>query len=110
MVRDTETNQNDLMVPVRLVTELWYHIAAVRSGNVNSLYLNAAMVGSQDAGRSADTGVGGNAHIGNIAPNGVTGVTRFFSGGVDELSLYSRALSALEIEAIHSAGSAGKLL
>ena len=34
--------------------------------------------------------------------------SRGFTGSIDELSIYNRALSAPEIQAIYSAGSAGK--
>lgn len=108
MVRNTDANQNDLVVPVSLVLGLWYHVAAVRATNMNSLYLDGALIGSQIEGASVDTGAGGNARIGNIAPNGVSGQARFFAGAIDELSLYNRALSSSEISAIYDADSAGK--
>jgi hypothetical protein len=108
MVYQNAGNQNDLIVATSLVVEQWYHVAAVRSGNTNLLFLNGSPIGSQVAGNSANTGEGGIARIGNIAPNGVSGLTRFFMGMIDELSLYNRALSTSEIAAIYDAGSAGK--
>ena len=108
MVRQSAGNQNDLTVTTSLMVGQWYHVAAVRSGNTNRLFLNGSPIGSQVAGNGADTGQGGIVRIGNIAPNGIAGLTRFFKGMIDELSLYNRALSASEIAAIYAADSAGK--
>lgn len=109
MVRDTAANQNDLVIPVPLASGLWYHIAAVRTGNTNAMYLDGVQIGSQTAGLSVNTGTGGIASIGNIAYNGTPGIIRYFAGAIDELSLYSKALSQSEIQAIHDAGNAGKV-
>ena len=61
------------------------------------------------------------ANIGNITPQtsyaypriGLRSATSignsYYTGLIDELSLYSRALSPAEIEAIYNAGSAGKM-
>lgn len=43
-----------------------------------------------------------------IAIGGVTGTCCFFSGIIDEISLYDRVLSEVEVESLYQAGSAGK--
>jgi hypothetical protein len=106
VLRDSSANQNDLSVPTQLMTGSWYLVAGVRSGNTNQLYLNGNLIGSQVSGSNANTGAGGIARIGRLAPN-PSNIDRYFWGDMDELSLYNRALSASEISTIYAAGSAG---
>ena len=108
-VSDIATNVNDLIVPVALVVGQWYHIAAVRTGNTNIIYLDGTLIGTQTAGSNVDTGSGGFARIGQIAPNGVAGIDRHLHGRIDEVELFDRALTEAEIRAIYEAGSAGKI-
>jgi hypothetical protein len=109
LVRGTSANQNDLTVPTSLAAGRWYHLAAVREGNTSSLYVNAALIGRQTAGASVDTGSGGTAAMGKLAPNG-TGVNRFLRGYLDEVDLFNRALAQSEVQAIYNAGTLGKCL
>lgn len=95
MVRDTTSNANDLMLPASICTDQWFHIAGVRSGNVNRIYLNGALLGELEAGSNIDIGIGGNARIGSLL--GLSGNARFFRGRLDEVSLYGRALSEDEV-------------
>jgi concanavalin A-like lectin/glucanase superfamily protein/putative metal-binding protein len=101
-VTDTETF-NDLIVPVSVTAGQWHHVAAVRLGDMNLLYLDGLMIGSQTAGHGVDTGTGGQARIGQIAPNGVSGQNRPFAGLIDEVQLFNRALCHAEISKIVSA-------
>src|SRR5947207_83863 len=97
-------SRNDLVVPTSLQTGTWYHIAAVRQGNTNSLYLDGNLIGQQTAGNNIDTGTGGLATIGKLPTAG----ERFMSGSIDELEIFSRALTQTEIQNIFNAGSLGK--
>ncbi len=65
------------------------------------------MIGTQTAGSNVDTGSGGFARIGQIAPNGAE-ISRPVNGRVDEVELFDRALDLAEIQAIYDADSAGK--
>jgi len=105
--RVSDTNSvNDLTITNPLSTGVWYHVAAVRMGNTNQIYLNGLLLSQQVSGSNINSGIGGTAYIGEIAPNGIP-LTRFFDGQIDELSLFNRALSQSEIGAIYAAGSAG---
>ncbi len=84
----------------------WHHVAATYDGSTVSLYVDGTLDVSHPA-------------IGQIAQNGFPlyiggdsqppqGHTYLFSGALDEVSLYSRALSAGEIAAIYNEGSASK--
>ena len=106
-VSDIDTNVNDLIVPTSLAIGEWHHIAAVRSGNTSSLYLDADLIGQQTSGNNVDTGTGGGARIGRTVFNGVN-VNRPVHGLVDEVELFNLALNSGEIQAIFDAGAAGK--
>ena len=83
-------------------TNTWYHVAATYDGTALRLYVNGVFDGSMAA--TGPISVTTNPfRIGSdeVGPWNLI-------GRVDELSLYGRALSAPEIAAIHSAGSAGK--
>jgi len=86
----------------------WMHVAATYDTSVAKIYAN----GVQDAITKIDP----QRHIGNgvvdVLIGGVFtggGVNENFSGLIDEVSLYNRALSAEEILTIFQAGAAGKL-
>jgi hypothetical protein len=78
----------------------WYHLAVERNGSLYTIYVNGVAVGSDS-----------NA---NVIPDQATPLTigeaegDYFNGLLDEVSIYNRALSASEIQAIHNVGSAGK--
>lgn len=80
----------------------WYHVAMTYDNTSLKLYVDGALDGSVVAS-------------GPIAPSteplrfgGAGSGPWFFNGRVDEASLYNRALSASEIQAIYNAGTAGK--
>jgi len=88
----------------------WTHVAVTRQGTQVNLYINGVLDGS---GTTAAPGTV------NTDPFviGATYDTLFnppfepedsFGGLIDEVSVYNRALSAAEIQAIFNAGSAGK--
>ena len=84
-------------------TDAWTHAAVTYDGTTGLLqqYLNGSVVVSSYA--SAYIGV-------NPAPLliGSSGGCSSFTGLIDEVSLYNRALTSEEINAIINAGSAGK--
>jgi len=91
---DTNANKNDLMVNAPLVLDRWFHIAGVRTGDTNRIFVDGELAGEQTAGSNADLGAGGEARIGAKVH---AGLGRFFHGGLDEVSLYGRALAQGEI-------------
>jgi hypothetical protein len=90
-----------------LSTGIWHHVAVVYDGVMLQGYLNGVLDGSQAASGTVRT-----SHhpvkIGAYATTYPVWATSFFSGRIDELSVYSRALSPSELQAIFAAGSAGK--
>ena len=89
-----------------LVSNLWEHVAAtyVRSNGNTVLYINGVPRAQATLGVFTPRTIG-DLYIG-VRP--YDGGPRRFAGLMDEVSLYNRALSATEISAIYSAGSAGK--
>ena len=108
-ISDNPDNQPTIQAP--LVSNQWSHVAGTLNGNSGAmmLYVNGIVVAQTNTttrpiGNLISTdhpGVG----IGNINDGHFY---RPFEGDLDEISLYSRALSASEVGAIYNAGSAGK--
>jgi formylglycine-generating enzyme len=80
---------------------VWVHAVGVYNGSQLGLYINGAFVGSSSA-----TGP----MLVPTAPVGIghTLADRSFDGLIDEVSIYDRALSATEVQALYASGSAGK--
>ena len=84
---------------------VWYHVAATYDGNQSVLYVDGVAEASATPGFALDY---------DTTPLyiGTTGTWApylgFFGGIIDEVSIYSRALSPNEIAAIYSARSLGK--
>jgi hypothetical protein len=80
----------------------WYHVAMTYDGSALKLYVNGALDGSVTAsGPIVQTAT-------TLKFGGPGGGPWYFNGRLDEPSLYDRALSASELQAIYSAGAAGK--
>jgi hypothetical protein len=85
----------------------WHLVAGTYDGSAVRLYVDGKEVGN---GTPALVNINYNLpgthdlQIGNIAQFSGTGG---FDGSIDDLSIYNRALSASEIQAIYNAGSAG---
>ncbi|HKF41482.1 MAG TPA: LamG domain-containing protein, partial [Thermoanaerobaculia bacterium] len=110
--RDNVGNQVVADGATALNDNTWHHLAVVRTGTTGLVYVDGLQDGSST-----------NAALGSIATNcavallGGSQTSSFcatspgenlFTGQVDEVEVFNRALSASEIQAIHNAGSAGK--
>ena len=79
----------------------WYHVAVTRSGTTFTLYVDGAQVASATS----------SAPIVDVAGPLTLGSAQnefFLEGALDEPEIYQRALSGVEIDAIHDAGSAAR--
>jgi hypothetical protein len=91
--------------PVKLGS--WHHVAYTYdyTYSLQTLYVDGKRVGSQ----SAIGPIAYDSHPFQIGADIEIGVEDFFmDGSLDEVSLYNRALSTAEIQAIYNAGSEGK--
>ncbi len=94
------SNNGGAYSTVDLPLNTWTHIAATFDGTTFRLYVNGAEVA---------TGTGALGAMNDaLLQIGSSGNYEVFGGLLDEVSLYARALSATEIQAIYNAGAAGK--
>jgi hypothetical protein len=77
----------------KLTANQWTHVAATYDGSQMRLYVNGAQVASRTA--SGPLEVNANA----LRMGGNTYGTEYFNGRIDEVRIYSRALSPAEIQA-----------
>ena len=81
-------------------------MAGTYDGTQVSIYVNGKLEGS-----TAVTGaIGASSNDLNIGsdPSNLQDTGRYWNGMIDEVEIFNRALSATEIQAIYSAGTAGK--
>ena len=90
----------------------WHHVAAVYDGSNMYIYVDGTLDVSQPATGAISQnndpmciGANSKAYVISCRCNELG---YFFNGWVDEVSIYDRALSATEIQAIYNAGSSGK--
>jgi len=93
--------ERSLSAGAKLPVNVWTHLAATYNGTTQALYVNGTLAGSrpQSGPIAASTGVlrlGGNAAAG-----------QFFAGYIDEVRIYSRALTQAEIQADSRRGVVG---
>ncbi|HKW30378.1 MAG TPA: LamG-like jellyroll fold domain-containing protein, partial [Verrucomicrobiae bacterium] len=81
----------------------WYHLVGTYDGTTLRLYVNGVLEGSAYAGFPLDYGTRP-VFFGRTGEFWVAN----FGGSIDEVSIYSRALAADEIQSLYHAGSAGK--
>jgi hypothetical protein len=86
---------------------VWYHVAMVYDGSTVRGFVNGVLEGSQAVSgqlQATDFPL----KIGAGAPVNGTSSKDWFAGLIDEVSIYNRALTLGEIQAIFNAASAGK--
>lgn len=91
----------------------WHFVSAVRDGTNGKLKIfidgNPAAADVSDGGANIIGGINHRLAIG-AGLSGGGGLFEPFAGLIDEVTIYSRALTAEEIAAIYNAGSAGKCI
>jgi hypothetical protein len=90
----------------------WHHVAGVYDGTNMFLYVDGTLDGSMPATglipqNSYPLSIGANTQA-YVPGCGCNEPGYFFNGLIDEVSIYNRALTASEIQAIYAAGSGGK--
>ncbi len=87
-----------------VTTNVWYYVAGVRSSTSIAIYVNGVLEASTPDTNPQNYGTLP-LYFGTSGQSYWNGM---FSGDLDEVSIYNRALSASEIAAIYAAGAAGK--
>jgi hypothetical protein len=77
----------------------WQHVVATSNGSTITFYVNGVQVYQTSQARSASTGTFGIGWDPNIA-------SEYWNGSIDEVRLYSRALTAAEVAGLYSQGAA----
>lgn len=95
----------EVVSPAGLDNDVWHHVVGTYDGATLRLYLNSILVASQadtstisGSNRSPTFGEGNQDH-------GTTG--GWFYGAIDEIAIWSAALTADEIAALYAAGAGG---
>lgn len=81
-----------------MLTNQWYHAAGVFDGDSVKVYINGVLAGFTLFQGTIDTSSGYRPAIGNLCDS-VQFQNRYFTGLIDEVKIYNRALSAAEIMA-----------
>ncbi|MBW7992675.1 MAG: LamG domain-containing protein [Planctomycetes bacterium] len=78
---------------------VWHHVVGMRSGDTSLVYVDGAKDATQDLPEGYDLSgtTQHNAYLGAITSNSDGSLIKFFTGLLDEVAIYSRALSAGEI-------------
>ena len=85
----------------------FHHVAFVRQGTSLRVFIDGTL--NNSATLSAVAAINNTAPVvAGWSPCQPPGTTHYFSGALDEIALYNRALSGAEIQAVFNAGSAGK--
>ncbi|MDZ4217082.1 MAG: LamG-like jellyroll fold domain-containing protein, partial [Candidatus Gracilibacteria bacterium] len=86
----------------------WHHVVAVNDGTIASLYVDGTVIGTDTTPAQTLSTVTENAFVGLYnATAGPTGNPRYFKGWIDELQIFDRALSDMEIQHLQTLGLAG---
>lgn len=85
----------------------WHHLAAVRDTVTNrfELYIDGSLKAQKTPTAVGPIDSAVNTVLGRVSPNYAS---EHFAGRIDEMTLYTRGLSAAEIKAIFDAGKTGK--
>ncbi len=78
----------------------WVHVAVIYDSGTHNLYVNGvldSLSGTQSPITQSDAGLALGRRVGS-----------YYQGVLDEVTMYDRALSSTEIQAIYTAGTAGK--
>jgi hypothetical protein len=94
----------DLAGTTTIQPNTWYHAAVTYDGTTITLYLNGQLEAS--APRALNTVIDGNGLTFGFRPD----INAHWTGLIDEIEIFRRALSASEILAIYNAGNAGQCL
>lgn len=101
------TINNQAPVNMFVNTSQWYHVVITGDATGQNIYVNGNLVGSGSAPTPLASLVHnqiGSGRVDGSWPGTPTGATTFpFTGGIDDVLIYDRALTAAEVSAIYNA-------
>ena len=101
--RDSAANYAEFQGSLTVPANTWSHVAITHDGTTKKIYVNGVL----DPNTQSQTGL----YTGDTNPLKIGThhfVVEFFSGLIDEVEIFSRALSQSEIQDIYHAAGAGK--
>src|SRR5262249_11104070 len=101
---------NDLIAPVVIPLNQWTHLAASFDGSTKRLYVNGVQVASQGGLGVAISDPSPTVRVTIGSDWGFGASSARFTGHIDEVSIYNRALTLYEIADIYSADRLGKIV
>jgi hypothetical protein len=104
----TGTGYGTLSATTAISDDAFHHVAFIRQGLVMQVYIDGALNNSATFGVKAFISNSATVYAGWSPCQPAN--SHFFDGVLDEISLYNRALTATEVQAIYNAGEAGKCL
>jgi hypothetical protein len=87
------------VVNISMSYNTWYHVAVTMSNTTGISWVNGVPAGSNVYGSSVVATAGAQVNIGYNGDYG-SGTSRFFSGCVDELNMYSTTLTAGQVQSL----------
>lgn len=95
--------EDDLTLSSSLTTGTWYHVVMTYDGSTMAGYLNGALIGSRASSRTNGNTINDVFTLGAAYGNNV-GYAMYSSLVMDDVAVFSRALTATEISNIYSGG------
>ncbi|NTW32172.1 MAG: hypothetical protein HGB12_06045 [Bacteroidetes bacterium] len=94
---------NNIRYNINLTSDIWYHVVYVYTNNtLLEGYLNGTSIGTISNPYNNPTGSGSGS---NLFISSWCGSSRFISGLIDEVGIWSRALSSAEVSALYNSGN-----
>lgn len=90
-----------------IATSTWTHVAFSYSGSTRALYINGVLDSSGSYSTDPGTPATYSTYLGSMGHGG--GLTYTLDGALDDMRLYSRALSAEEIKQLYDMGATTKI-
>ena len=90
----------DLVSPSNVLTlNTWYHVAGTFDGDSMRLFVNGVQVASRAMYGTIVPSTAFPQSIGKISDTGIAGQTRYWTGRLDEIRVWHRALNGAELDA-----------
>ena len=97
------TGKSSTDISAHITAGLWHHIALVADGGTATYYVDGVARDTHSYTPAASANPDTNFYIGAI-PNGSGGITYPMEGSIDEVAIFSSALTAREVDALYNNG------
>lgn len=99
LIRTSSNNTVNVAYTLAATTNTWFHVTGVKDGTTLRLYINGSQV-------ATTTGVSNTMKSNTVGPDRISGYGSHYLGGqVDEVALWTTALSASDISTIYNSGN-----